>query len=278
VDGTHLVDEEQVRFYERNGYIQLHDILSHAELEQVRTAVDDALAMRLDARHDMGLVAAHDSAVFVQKINLWQVHPGVRHYVFNPMLAEIARRLMRARRVRLWHDHVLVKMPGDSKASEWHQDLPFWPMVESVALSCWMALDDVTEANGCLAFVPGSHRLGRLDPLWGKLKDPRDLVTVVPGATTAGIELKGVFQPMRAGSCTFHNGLTLHYAGPNTTDRPRRAMGVGYMADGTRFNGADHVVTRDLSLQVGAVLAGEVFPVLAAETEDMHNVVIAGAG
>jgi ectoine hydroxylase-related dioxygenase (phytanoyl-CoA dioxygenase family) len=265
VDSTYPIGEEQVRSYEQNGYIQLDDVLTPAELEQARAAVDDALAMRLDARHDMGLVPAHDTKVFIQKINLWQVHPGVRHYVFNPTLAEIARRLTRARTIRLWHDHALVKMPGDSKASEWHQDLPFWPMVESGALSCWMALDDATEANGCMAFVPGSQRLGRLDPLWGKLKDPRDLVNLVPAAATAGIELKGVFRPMRAGSCTFHNAMTLHYAGANSTDRPRRAMVVGYMADGTHFNGADHVVTRDLNLRAGDVLAGELFPVLVEE-------------
>jgi ectoine hydroxylase-related dioxygenase (phytanoyl-CoA dioxygenase family) len=72
---------------------------------------------------------------------------------------------------------------------------------------------------------------------------------------------------MPAGSCTFHNGLTFHYAGPNTTNRPRRAMITIYMPDGTHFNGADHVVTRDLDLRVGDVLAGERFPVLAEAEE-----------
>jgi ectoine hydroxylase-related dioxygenase (phytanoyl-CoA dioxygenase family) len=68
---------------------------------------------------------------------------------------------------------------------------------------------------------------------------------------------------MPAGSCTFHNGLTFHYAGPNTTDRPRRAMITIYMPDGVHFSGADHVVTQDLDLRVGDVLAGERFLVLA---------------
>jgi ectoine hydroxylase-related dioxygenase (phytanoyl-CoA dioxygenase family) len=116
-----------------------------------------------------------------------------------------------------------------------------------------------------MAFVPGSHTFGRLEPI--RLTDPQDLFSLVPDEARAGRELKGVFQPLPAGSFTFHNGLTFHYAGPNTTDRPRRAMITIYMPDGTHFNGADHVVTQDLDLRVGDVLAGERFPVLAAAGE-----------
>ena len=44
-------------------------------------------------------------------------------YVQSHKLAEIARRLAQTPRIRLWHDHALIKMPGDSKESAWHQDL-----------------------------------------------------------------------------------------------------------------------------------------------------------
>src|SRR5438270_5401013 len=152
-------------------------------------------------------------------------------------------------------------MPGDSKPSAWHQDLPYWPMQEAGALSCWMALDDVAEANGCMAFVPGSHLFGRLEPI--RLTDPQDLFGLVPQKVRGERELRGVFQPMPAGSCTFHNGLTFHYAGPNTTERPRRAMITIYMPDSIHYTGARHVVTDDLNLPVDAVLQGERFPVLA---------------
>jgi len=257
------ISEEQVRFYEENGYIQLLNVLTPEELEQVRAALDDVMAVQLDRRHDVSADRATYEKIFVQKVNLWQVHPGIRRYVFSPKLAEIARRLARARQVRLWHDHALIKMPGDSKASPWHQDLPYWPMCESGALSCWMALDDVFEANGCMAFVPGSHRIGRLEPI--KLVDPQDIFKLVPAASNQ--EFKKVFQPMPAGSCTFHNGMTFHYAGPNATDKPRRAIITIYMPDEVHFTGAKHVVTEDLNLRVGDMLAGERFPVLAEKQE-----------
>jgi ectoine hydroxylase-related dioxygenase (phytanoyl-CoA dioxygenase family) len=112
-----------------------------------------------------------------------------------------------------------------------------------------------------MAFVPGSHHFGRLAPI--NLTDPQDLFALVPADVRAGRDLKPVFQPMPAGSCTFHDGRTFHYAGPNTTDRPRRAMITIYMPDDVHFSGARHVVTYKLGLQEGDLLAGDTFPALA---------------
>ncbi len=77
-----------------------------------------------------------------------------------------------------------------------------------------MALDDVYEANGCMAFVPGSQKLGRLEPI--SLTNPQDLFTLA--SPQQNVAFHPIFQPMAAGSCTFHNGMTFYYAGPNTTD------------------------------------------------------------
>lgn len=260
------ISEEQVRFYEENGYIQLLNVLDVAELAQIRAALDEIASIQLDRSHDVSRGNKEYEQIFVQRVNLWQVHPGIREYVFNHKLAEIARRLSRAHTIRLWHDHALIKMPGNSKPSHWHQDLPYWPMEESGSLSCWMALDDVSEANGCMAFVPGSHLFGRLEPI--NLVNPQDIFSLAHVETDKGPkEIQRAFQPMPAGSCTFHNGLTFHYAGPNTTDRPRRAIITIYMPDTVHFTGAGHVVTSDLPLKPGDVLEGERFPVLAEAPE-----------
>src|SRR5437660_10265334 len=100
----YAITDEQVRFYEENGYIQLLGVLTPEELEQVRTALDEVMAMQLDGQHDLSRGRPDYERIFVQKVNLWQVHPGMRQYVFSPKLAEIARRLVRASRIRLWHD------------------------------------------------------------------------------------------------------------------------------------------------------------------------------
>lgn len=257
--GTYPLTDEQIRFYQEKGYIQLFDVLTSEELEAARAALADANQMSLDAKHHTSGGKPEYERIFVQKVNLWTVHDGLRRYVLSPKIADIARRLAQTSRVRLWHDHALIKMPGDSKASAWHQDLPYWPMNESGALSCWMALDDVDMENGCMQFVPESHSWGKFEPI--NLVDAQSIFDLVPGPDEK--DFTPVVMRMPAGSCTFHNGLTFHYASPNKTERPRRAMITIYMPEGITYNGRNHIVTDGQNLQVDEPIAGELFPVLA---------------
>jgi phytanoyl-CoA hydroxylase len=254
------ITDEQVRFYQEHGYVQLFNVLTPEELEEVRQCLDEVNGMALDTKkHHLSAGRPEYERIFVQKVNLWTVHEGMRRYVLSLKLAEIGRRLAQTPRVRLWHDHALIKMPGDSKESAWHQDLPYWPMNEPGALSCWMALDDVDEANGCMQFVPKSHTWGKFDPV--NLANAQSIFEQVPDPKSK--DFTPVVMRMPAGSCTFHNGLTFHYASSNRTDKPRRAMVTIYMPEGITYSGKSHVVTDGLSLEIGRPIEGELFPVLA---------------
>ncbi|MCL5270486.1 MAG: phytanoyl-CoA dioxygenase family protein, partial [bacterium] len=160
--------------------------------------------------------------------------------------------------IRLFHDHALLKMPGDSKPTPWHQDLPYWPMNEPGALSIWIALDDVDERNGCLSFIPRTRELGRLEAI--NLVEPQDIFRAIRrGDLLDQVQVAR----MEAGGVTFHDGLTFHYAGANQTDRPRHALAIIYMTDGTTYSGKKHVVTDGLGLAIGAPIDHPHFPVLA---------------
>ena len=253
-----MVTEEQVRFYRENGFLQLHGVLTPAEVECARARMAEAMSAQLPGAVDRTGRAEYDR-VFLQKVNLWRDHAGMRRVVFHPGLAETARRLAGTSRLRLWHDHALIKPHVDSKPSPWHQDLPYWPMDRPGALSCWLALDDVDEMNGCMRFVPKSHTWGKLDPI--NLANPQDLFTLVPQPD--GKDFTPVPMPMGAGSCTFHHGLTFHSAGPNRGSAPRRALVIIYIPEGVAYTGKTHCVTDDLNLLPGQPLAGERFPILA---------------
>jgi hypothetical protein len=102
-------------------------------------------------------------------------------------------------------------------------------------------------------FVPGSHKLGPLNPV--------DL-----GNTTADGPLSLLPEPFRTarpaavelspGSCTFHNGLTFHYAGPNLTDIPRRAMVTIFIPAGTTYRRHEHLVGDRANLLPGEEFHG----------------------
>jgi ectoine hydroxylase-related dioxygenase (phytanoyl-CoA dioxygenase family) len=255
------ITEDQVRFYEENGFIQLHDVLGGEEIQRMRVALDRAID---DVkRHNLNLGPRTDAGytkVFLQMVNLWERYPVVEEYVHDRRIAEIARRLTRAPYVRLWHDQGLVKFPRDSKATAWHQDTVYWPMNEYGGLSCWMALDDVTVDNGCMWFIPGSHKLGPLEPVdLGNATDD-SILSVLPPEFR---DRKPVSMEMKAGSCTFHNGLTLHYAGPNVSDRLRRAMVTIFIPAGTTYKRHEHLVGDRGNLMPGEEFHGPLFPVLS---------------
>ncbi len=180
--------------------------------------------------------------------------------VKSPRLAEIARSLVGRRSIRLWHDHAFIKPAKDGAETKWHQDFPYWPMNEPGALSCWIALDDVNEKNGCLSFIPGSHMKGRLKPV--SLTN-RDNIFRLAGMKKK--DIKPAVMEMKAGSCTFHDGNTFHYAGGNTTLRPRRALAIIYVPSETIYNGNSHPVSDGLELKVGEPIRGKHFPDLAGK-------------
>lgn len=253
--------DDHIRHYREKGFVLLPDVLDDDELTDLRQAYDEANALILGAKQHTSSLDPSYERIFVQKVNLWTVHDGIKRHVLSPKLGSIANRLT-GKPVRIWHDHALTKMPGDSRATAWHQDLPYWPMTETGALSCWTALEDVDETNGCMQFIPGSHRFGRFRGV--DFNADENLFTLLPDKSAH--DLTPFVGRMRAGSCTFHDALTFHYASPNTTDRPRRAMVTAYMPDGTTFNGARHVVTDDLGLKKGQKLEGAMFPIACGAT------------
>ena len=74
-------------------------------------------------------------------VNLWTDYPQARDIAFDARLGEYARQLSRCRYVRIYHDHAMIKPPGQvSKQTNWHQDAPYWPMDPVGALSAWIAV------------------------------------------------------------------------------------------------------------------------------------------
>jgi ectoine hydroxylase-related dioxygenase (phytanoyl-CoA dioxygenase family) len=256
---------ETIRFYEENGFVKIDNVLSPEEVEVLRGALARAVEEKEKYRLNLGPRTDEGyTKVFLQMVNLWERYPVIEEYVHNVRVAEIARRLTRSKFVRLWHDQALIKYPKDSKATAWHQDTVYWPMNEDGGLSCWMALDEVTVERGCMWFVPGSHRAGRLESVdLGSTSDEGPLALLPPSLRA----VKPVAVELKPGSCTFHNGLTFHYAGPNITETPRRAMVTIFIPAGTTYRKHPHIIGDRSNLIPGEEFHGPLFPVLAHDAE-----------
>jgi ectoine hydroxylase-related dioxygenase (phytanoyl-CoA dioxygenase family) len=259
LDSKIQLTEEQIQFYRKNGFLQVDNIISQEELEELRGYLEEVMGAE-----GGGLLQTADKGnayynVLNQRVNTWRDHEGMARFVLAGRFADAAKQLTKFDGIRLFHDHALFKMPNDSKPTPWHQDWPYWPMNETGAMSIWIALNDVDENNGCMMFVPKSQRIKNLRHV--DLVQPHDIFAD-EGASGLDRNTAAVVR-MKAGSCTFHDGLTFHYAHANQTNKPRGALAIIYMADGTTFNGKSHMCTEGQGFSKGDILNSGLFPKLA---------------
>jgi ectoine hydroxylase-related dioxygenase (phytanoyl-CoA dioxygenase family) len=233
------ISTQQIELYGEQGFVVIDDFLDADELSHWRRNVDEAV----DARQDRKIANRDDRSgdsyydkVFTQRLNLWMDHDGVRGLMLDDRLGRMAAELAGVDGIRIWHDQALIKEPW-ANPTGWHIDNPYWSFSSRQAISIWVALDDVTRDNGCLYFIPGTHKSATWENA-GIDQNMGGLFQLYPQWAT----LDAVARPMRAGSCSFHNGLLAHGAGANMTPGRRRAMTCAYMPDGEIFNGQANVL------------------------------------
>ncbi|HEV7301682.1 MAG TPA: phytanoyl-CoA dioxygenase family protein [Tepidisphaeraceae bacterium] len=256
---SYVLAPEQIEAYRRDGFINLPDVFVGAELAELRDVVAGAVdaesaAPEFTPDGKLRPKGAYEQ-IFKQKVNLWQRHPAVARFVTSRRLGNLAAQLEGVP-MRLWHDQALFKEPStNNNKTPWHQDAPYWPHLDMWRqTTIWIALKDATVVNGCMAFVGGTHKIGPVPAI--NLGDPQDIFDYAPHIKP----VKPKVVELKAGSATFHNGLTFHYAGPNKSDGVREAFAIIYMPHDTTFNGKGHMVTDGLGLREGQPLDMDLFP------------------
>jgi ectoine hydroxylase-related dioxygenase (phytanoyl-CoA dioxygenase family) len=224
-----LLGDQDVQRFRDQGFLVLPRIASRADLESLRTAVDAAVRTGAGVEQcDEDTAAGETSSPTRRR---YQFLPDL--HVLNPALASaryrkicdgIARQLLGGI-AALAGMAVYYKPARRGSSTPWHQDAGYVPMDYPESLSFWMALDDVTPANGCLYFIPASHRWG-VRPHRRRNGDPalKTLTTdVAPEEIAAAVPCA-----LQAGAATVHGLRTLHFSGPNVTARGRRAVILDY--------------------------------------------------
>ena len=144
--------------YARDGVVVVRGVFA-GWIDELRAGVERDLAepgpdVRIYGGDEQG------SGRFFGDYCNWQRIPEFRRFAFESPAAEIAAALLRSRSVRLFHEHVLVKEPGNDVPTPWHQDAPYYCVAGEQTISLWIPLDPVPRET-TLEFVPGSHRWGK---------------------------------------------------------------------------------------------------------------------
>jgi ectoine hydroxylase-related dioxygenase (phytanoyl-CoA dioxygenase family) len=226
---TVTLTSDQIRFYHDNGYLALESITTADELATLRSAYDRIFSQRAgrDVGDQFDLGGADEDgkdAVLPQILNPAKYAPEFNDGLFRANATAIAKQLL-GPDVTPMGDHAIFKPARTAPETPWHQDEAYWgEQVDYNSFSLWMPLQEATLENGCMWFIPGSQRLDVV-PHHTIGHDPR----------VHGLEVdnpppmdQAVPCPIPAGGCTIHSNRTLHYAGPNRSDIPRRALIMGF--------------------------------------------------
>jgi len=208
------------------------------------------------------------TASFFQDYCNWSRIAGFRSFVFDSPAAEAAARLMESSEARFFHEHVLVKEPGNSTVTPWHHDEPYYCVKSTQSVSFWIPLDPVSR-EVTLECVAGSHRWSergfrptRFDgtPLYAGDDFPElpDIESQRERLTIRGWE-------MAPGDAVAFNFRTVHGAPANRSAVPRRIFSARWVGADARFvrrGGRTSPPFPEVRLEDGAPLDAPEFPLV----------------
>jgi ectoine hydroxylase-related dioxygenase (phytanoyl-CoA dioxygenase family) len=219
----------------RDGFASLGRVLEPAELEPLRAAASAHLVER-GARSDVGEIA----------MDLARHAPACAALL--PRLAAPVRALLGEPEVVLFHDLVFDKRLGRAPLT-WHRDAAHLPLDDDDGLILWVALDEASEADGCLRYLAGSQTSTE-----GGAYDPARTAPPVPGAVVPA--------PIAAGEALVHSLRVWHDSPASVTGRHRRGWSLCWVRPRARWapERAGHPFVLELSPVAGEELAKERFP------------------
>lgn len=248
-----MFDSTMKTFFDAEGYLVVENVFSDAELAAVRHRTDEIVANPANApegvsvgREGDTVVDKKDAAANNQSVRnigfLVRFDPIFRTFACQPKLLELVRGLI-GPRVKVFRDQMLLKPPG-GQAKPLHQDQSYFRVQpEDALITAWIALDEATITNGCMQYIPGSHRHGTF-PI---AMDPERPTHHIPDTGALQLAPPAVC-PVAVGSIIFHHGCTLHNSAENSTDTWRRALILHYATTESRSENEQH--NKEISLEI----------------------------
>ena len=257
------LSDQQVAQFHRDGFVSGMRMLDARQIEALRNELAELVQPEHDGRELWYEYHTNESSdadtVLFHALGGWRIRPGLHDILWHPAILAPAAQLLDGP-VRFWHDQLFCKPAKHGGVVAWHQDYSYWTRTVPMAhLTCWIGLDDSTTENGCVHYIPGSHR-------WSLL--PK---TVLAGGMEAIKEIltpdqRRQFEPvaceLKAGEAVFHHPLTLHGSFANSSPRPRRAVVVNFFRDGTLSDQDEPLLVGVDSVPRGKKMEGRYFPLL----------------
>jgi len=214
VDYSKLADE-----FDERGLLLIDEFWEPAKISEIERELHRYIA-GLDPNRTDGHVVYEAGAD--RKIrNIFHLHQADAYFAELAQareLTDLARAIFRDEPV-LMSVELFGKPARVGSEVPYHQDNAYFNLIPDHALTCWVALADSTEENGCVRYIEGSHRFGNLPHHSSQVRGNSMKLTEVP--PNAGREVSGI---VRRGGALIHHSNTIHRSEPNRSDRDRPGL------------------------------------------------------
>jgi len=219
-----VVTPAQARSFHDEGWFVIESALAPVQLETLRRECRRLVTERDAEMTRLGvdsLDLCHRGRRYF--LHAYPISPAVRQFLRSDLMVGIARAVL-GQDVYLFNEQYVIKAPERGMSFAWHQDSGFIPYPHLPYLTCWIPLDDVSEANGTVHLLPYS-RAGTRDVVAHR-RDPQTNDLIGYSGDDPGDPLT-----LPAGSIATFSSTLLHRTGPNTSHQPRRVYIAQYTAE-----------------------------------------------
>ena len=220
--------------YEKDGYFFPYDVTSEAEAAELLADLEAAEAEVASDRARLSLLRSYPA----------QLLPSFAGLIRQPRLIEVVSQVI-GPDILMWSSGFFIKEAGSRSYVSWHQDLNYWGLDGDREVTAWFALTPATVENGCMRFVPGSHR--KKDVAHVDSFAPDNLLTRGQEIAVEVDEASAVNVLLRAGQASFHHGHVFHASGPNGTDSRRLGIAIRYVAPSMKQISGDKLLVSHVS-------------------------------
>ncbi|MDL5513356.1 phytanoyl-CoA dioxygenase family protein [Arenibacter sp. M-2] len=238
------METKRIKFI-KDGFIKIDQLITPEEVDSLGMIYDELLQDKVKTAHLRSDLAGADNNADKKVERITQI---MRPSTLIPELlekssykkAEQWAKDLLGDDMELDFDMMINKAPYTNTPTPWHQDAAYWiAMPDKRSASCWIALDEVYEKNGCMWFIPKTTGI----PILPHKNLPNGGALYCETDSSQALSI-----PLNPGGCTFHDGFTLHFSQGNTTETQRRALILNFrpkkMIEFEREQGVDHTGER----------------------------------
>ena len=214
-----MLTAKQINEYSEKGFTILDYQLSDLELDEIKSMHDNILKKHPEFRDYCPTLLKYDR--------------NFLKYAQDPEILNCVKQVI-GTNLAVWNQSFFAKPGINGKETPWHQDGAYWPIRPLATCTVWLAVDDSNIENGCLKYMPGSHK--RKDLKKHKTDNTENYTLNQEIDPSEYSEDKAFHLQLKAGQMALHDVYIVHGSGVNTSPHSRRGMTMRFMPTSSKFD------------------------------------------